>query len=124
MVDWIDFSIANKNINNLGVSNTVGNFSFLKIGPSFTYALSEKTALDFYYHLRPTYAVVALEDSFTAYEFIGVGLTHAIGLAFRYKLLNVALEPNFGSVETASNFFIQNRKMSMINTRLVVGFKF
>lgn len=125
MVDWIDFSIANKNINNLGVSNTVGNFSFLKIGPSFTYALTDKIGLDLYYSLRPTAAVSIIEDSIGNDVSVGGGLTHAVGVGFRYGILNVAFEPNFGNVETVNtdvSTLISNT--SMANTRIVVGFKF
>ena len=100
-------------------------FLFLKIGPSVTYALTDEIGLDLYYSLRPTAAVSINEDSFGNIVSVGGGLTHAVGVGFRYGVLNVAFEPNFGNIETANTDFsslISNT--SIANTRIVLGFKF
>ncbi len=127
MVDWVDFSFASKSykVANQDYFNSVLNVAFLKVGPSFTYALNDKMGLDAYYQLRPTYGASIGGDSDDPNVAVGFGFTHAVGVAFRYGLLNVALEPNFGSVETVNvDFENDKRQMSLGNTRIVIGFKF
>ncbi len=127
MVDWVDFSYASKKytILNNDAYNRVLNIAFLKVGPSFTYALNDKMGLDAYYQVRPTYAGSILGESDDPNVAVGFGFTHAVGVAFRYGLLNVAVEPNFGSVEVVNTDFDSlTSNMSLGNTRIVVGFKF
>lgn len=127
MVDWVDFSYASnkETVLQADVYNRVFNIAFLKVGPSFTYALNDKMGLDAYYQLRPTYAGSYYGNSDANTVSLGFGFTHAVGVAFRYGLLNVAVEPNFGSVEVVNTDFDNiSNNMSLGNTRIVVGFKF
>ena len=68
--------------------------TFLEFGPIGTYVLNSTMAVDAYYNLRPTgLATVAFDEdgNILGDEVYGSGFTHALGAAFRWKVLSVAL---------------------------------
>lgn len=132
MVNWIDFSVGLKSvtINNYDYGIASLDFTFLRLGPIGTFAISEDMAIDGYYNLRPTVFSYAIadedEDSYAA---AGAGISHTIGAAFRYNLLNVGIEYVLGGIKVSQEDFnginiANNEKMSTNNFRLVIGIKF
>jgi hypothetical protein len=104
MVNWVDYASAIKSGTNNGVDWTrlVMDVSFLEIGPVGTYAISKDIALDAYYNLRPTELMHGLNNSNDeTILYVGLGFSHALGAAFRYKFLNFGLECVFGGINSS-----------------------
>lgn len=103
MVNWFDLSMAMKSytINGNTSANAVADFSFLQIGPIGTYAVNDHVAFDAYFNLRPTvFENLVVPSSGDSYGYGGVGVSYALGAAFRYKILNIGIENVFGSINT------------------------
>ena len=132
MVNWIDFTIGAKSttINNYDYAVAALDLTFLEVGPIGTFAISEDMAIDGYYNLRPTvfsWAIVSEDDN--SYASAGFGFSHAIGTAFRYKVLNICVEYVLGSIkvsqEESSGISIPNNgKMNPNSFRILIGAKF
>ena len=136
MLNWADITIGAKSEYDWG--RTVADLSFFEIGPFGTYVFNKDIALDTYYNLRPTIFVsnisfpdydITLRDEH--YTYTGLGFTHAIGAAFRYKALNIGLEYVMGSmnnVGTNSGPFVgedpESQKIIANNFRIMIGAKF
>ena len=132
MVNWVDFTVGLKSITSGNYDYAIAaiDFTFLEVGPIGTFAISEDMAIDGYYNLRPTlfsYAIVSEDED--SYASAGIGLSHAIGTAFRFKVLNVGLEYVLGSIkvsqEEENGFNIPNNgKMKTNSFRIFIGVKF
>ncbi len=138
MVNWLDLSVAAKNITIGDNSEThaVADVSVFEFGPIGTLALSDKIALDAYYNLRPTSVAHAYMYSNSAYtdneeveSFSGLGISHTFGTAFRWKVLNAGFEFVIGSIkikDSTSDYsdYMLDEKLIINNIRLMVGVKF
>jgi len=70
--------------------------SVLKCGPYFTYGINDDMAVDIFYQINPTYAI-DLKDTSDNSGYMGV--THSFGLGYRFKILSVGFDFNFGHVK-------------------------
>ncbi len=123
MVNWFDFSGAS------GDSDfAAADAALFELGPIGTYAINESMAIDGYYNLRPTFLVMAsTEGDLMGYG--GFGITHALGVAYRWKVLSVGVETVFGSVNSVyvdeDDFHDDvQAKLKNNSTRFVLGVKF
>ena len=131
MANWVDISFSLKSKIDHSSSEFGGiELSFLEVGPIGTYALTNEIALDAYYNLRPTGIIVGgLADGTTAY-YRGVGFSHALGTALRYKIFNFGMELVMGGINstpdgTAKNKETLNDQKNMTNSlRIMFGIKF
>jgi hypothetical protein len=134
IVNWVDISGAFKSTaDEFGqLDRTAVDFSVCEIGPIGTLALTDNIALDLYYNLRPTvfatyyvFSSNSLEDDDVGYG--GIGLSHAFGTAFRWKVLNLGLEYVLGSIK-CSDFETESgnpdEQLKVNNFRIKVGVKF
>jgi hypothetical protein len=124
MVNWIDISAGTRIDGDL--TRAVADVSFLELGPIGTVAFSDDIALDAYYNLRPTGFVhmwsYASEDP---EGYSGAGISHAIGTAFRWKVLSVGLEYVIGNINCEDiNSEYTDQKLINNNFRLIIGAKF
>ncbi len=136
MLNWADITVGTKS--GYGWGRTVADFSFVETGPVGTYVLTKDIALDAYYNLRPTIFVsnIGFPDSDIStkdehYTYTGLGFTHAIGAAFRYKALNIGLEYVMGSMKNLGSNSVPNggeylgsQKIIANNFRIMIGAKF
>ena len=132
MVNWIDFTIGAKSttIQNNDYGIAAIDITLLEIGPIGTFAISEDMAIDGYYNLRPTvFSWAIVDDDDDSYASAGIGFSHAIGTAFRYKVLNIGFEYVLGSIKVSqeedNGFYIpNNEKMKTNSFRFLIGVKF
>ena len=127
IVDWFGLSLGSKTIpaDEEYERYTVGvlNGNLLEMGPSITYALNNKMAIDLYYQVKPTVIVgVFLASVEVDFDDPSVGLSHAMGVTYRYKELAVGLEPNFGKINVL--FEDDGVKTSTSRFNINLGFKF
>ena len=134
MVDWINIEGGYKTqeVANITTGTAVIDLGFLELGPSFTYALTDKIGLDAYYQIQPTYFTAGRVTDGDAEYSGGFGFTHAFGLAFRYGVLSIGYEPNIGSIKaesiSATSAFVNAapEEVDVNTTRhtILLGFKF
>jgi hypothetical protein len=138
MVNWADFAIGVKSGTESGGdwARVAMDFSFLEVGPIGTVKLADNLALDAYYNLRPT--VLLSSSVFTSsgsedetYAYVGVGVSHAIGAAVRYKIFNFGMEYTLGSINSkgtysgsSDNVTLDDQKNMVNSFRLKFGLKF
>ncbi len=137
MAKWLDVAGTYKSGTMLGNDWTRAAFdiSFLEVGPIGTYAINCDMAIDVYYNLRPTVLVdlsnqkYSTDDVTTVYS--GFGLTHAIGTAFRWRILNVGVEYVAGSVTSSGSYNGSNNDLTLPDMdnkanslRFLLGLKF
>ena len=124
MVNWIDISAGTRKDGDL--TRAVADVSFLELGPIGTVAFSEDIALDAYYNLRPTgFAHMWSSASEDPEGYVGAGISHAIGTAFRWKVLSVGLEYVIGNINCEDiNSEYTDQKLINNNFRLMIGAKF
>ena len=133
MVNWFDISlgVSTDYIDNTKYAIADIVISAIELGPIGTYAISGDMAIDGYYNLKPTVFSSAIanenEDSYAA---AGIGFSHVLGAAFRYKVLNIGLEYSFGSVNVSNeeangiHSFDNSGIMKINSFRIVLGAKF
>lgn len=109
MVNWFDVVFAEEAISS-SLKTKILDISVLELGPLFSYRLDEKSAVDLYYNLRPTFLTNRLESDgfvFPQYDGGGVGnaviktnfgIAHTIGIAYRYQFVFFGLEYVFGGL--------------------------
>jgi len=138
MVNWIDFSGAKKKgtYNSVNWERDVVDLSLLTLGPVGTYAISSNIALDAYYNLRPTgfgSRFISTSSSGSGsdetYTYYGLGMSNAIGVAFRYKLYNLGFESVFGGIKShgtysgPNNVKLESQKNMTNSFRILLGVK-
>jgi hypothetical protein len=130
MVNWADISFAVK-----AGTDTDGDwaraaidFSFLEVGPVGTFALTDKLALDAYYNLRPTVFSNAWVWSYSSggsadetYAYVGVGVSHAIGAALRYKIFNIGMEYTMGAINSSGSYSGSSDNVTLDDQKNVVN---
>ena len=138
MVNWFDFTMALRS----GDDSYYGEWgratldiSFLEIGPVGSFAISENAAVDAYYNLRPTllttgFVVPDYNNGDGTYAAAGLGLTHALGAAFRIKVFNIGVEYVLGGINSDESYdgtltgidgTVNNKANSV---RILIGVKF
>jgi hypothetical protein len=138
MVNWLDFTMGVKSgtIYDSDWARAVIDFSFLEVGPVGTFVLADNLALDTYYNLRPT--VLSSASVFTSsgsedetYAYVGVGVSHAIGAAVRYKIFNLGMEYTMGAINSKGTYSgslsdetLADQKNIVNCFRLKLGLKF
>ena len=138
MVNWVDFAVGVKSGTVIGDNwgRAVIDFSFLELGPVGTFKLADNMALDAYYNLRPT--VLSSASVLTSsgsedetYAYVGVGVSHAIGAALRYKIFNFGMEYTMGAINSkgtysgsSNNVTLADEKNMVNSFRLKFGLKF
>lgn len=70
--------------------------SIIKLGPYFTLGLSDNAAFDFYYQIAPTHVSTIVQDEGEAH----FGVSQSLGFGFRFNILNVGMDYNFGTVKS------------------------
>ena len=128
MVNWIDITAGVKSGKESGYdwARSVADFSFLELGPIGTYVLTKDVALDAYYNLRPTsFASIMVMTPSSGkdeiYTYAGLGLTHALGAAFRYKALNIGMEYVMGSIESDGTYTGSSSDKTLISQKNVAN---
>jgi len=125
MVNWFDISTALASYETVQekITRLTAEATFLELGPIGTYAINADMAVDAYYNLRPTgLATVAIDENSNLEDDVyGSGFTHALGAAFRWKVLSVGVESVFGNIKDIDD---PELKLQANNFRFVIGVKF
>ena len=141
-VTWFDFGITGFKANSAYSAYNIKGFSIdlraLKLGPYFTYAISDQMAFDVFYQVVPTFIFGAMAGEYNdgtttetvGYPVLQYGLGHEIGSTYRFDILSVGLGYGMGSLRT--NFsatydgdVIEVEGESYVNTfRIMLGMKF
>lgn len=126
MVNWFDFTTGFRKNNDL--TRFAIDASLFELGPIGSFGLSDDIALDLYYNLRPTaFAHIWTYPAEDPEGYLGGGLSHAIGTAFRWRALNVGLEYVLGSINCKyldPDAEVADRKLRLNSFRLMIGAKF
>ena len=129
LANYLDLNFGFKNGPNDSYYKATLQASGLGVGPIGTYKLMDDMALDAYYNIRPTGMFSAIVEDGSLFVATGedydIGLTHAVGLAFRYNVLMVGVEFNFGEAGmwelSDDDFYTPAQKVG--NTRIFLGVK-
>lgn len=113
----IKYQTTGVNIADTTVTDKIVHGNALKVGPYFTFGLSERIAIDLYYQIAPQYSLY-LSSDLTGYSYLG--LAHSVGADFRFSILSVGCDINFG---TAKNIEFKDDIVRLPNMRLYVGLK-
>ena len=138
MVNWVDFAMGIKSGTESGNdwARATIDFSFLEVGPVVTFKLADNLALDAYYNLRPTvlssaYVFTSSGSEDETYAYVGVGVSHAIGAAVRYKIFNFGMEYTLGAINSSGtysgssdNVTLDDQKNMTNCFRIKLGLKF
>ncbi len=137
-VNWFDLQIAT-NSNDIA-SATVVNVALNELGPVFTYTLGENAAFDFYFNTR----INVVFSDFNYYDYYyynstnyqnydsenysdaGLGLTYAIGANFRWQILLIGIEYDFGNINITNDDYNNNyrERINMSMFKVMLGLKF
>jgi hypothetical protein len=121
-ITWLDFGITGFKSNSAYSDYKIKGFSVdlraIKIGPYFTYALTDQMALDAYYQVAPTFIVGAMGgqyDNGTTIETVGYpmlqyGLSHEIGVTYRFDILSIGIGYGMGNMHTFTKPFTIDEK--------------
>lgn len=133
MVNWFDFTGAFKSTSSGSVTwnRLVADITVLELGPVVTYKIAENLGVDAYYNLRPTGLATIISSTFGDEDdsegYAGVGPTHALGAAFRWKVLSIGAEYVIGKVKCSnvdSEASDLTEKFMVNNVRVMLGVKF
>ena len=126
MVNWFDITAGGRT--NGDLTRAVIDISIIELGPIGTVAFSDAIALDAYYNLRPTlFAHIWSYPAEDPTGYMGPGFSHAIGTAFRWKVLSIGLEYVIGNINCEyinSDYDYSDQKLVGSNFRLMIGAKF
>jgi hypothetical protein len=130
---WLSASYSSFSNSNVDMSYLQG--SVLRIGPYFTYSISDEMAIDCYYQIGATYVLDSKTDTAASGRSNAgyLGATHNMGVSFRYKVFSVGFDMSLGSVKYFDKEEYKGLSDDMINDfykirttqfRFIVGFKF
>lgn len=133
MVNWFDFTGAFKSnsTGSLEWNRFVADITVLEVGPVFTFKFADNLALDGYYNLRPTGLATIITSKFgdesDEETYAGIGVSHALGTAFRWNVLSVGVEYVLGGIKCSnmdSEEFDPTEKLMVNSVRFLLGVKF
>lgn len=131
MINWLDATAAHVSFYSVGEKTHYLTLetSLLELGPIGTYAINDDMAIDGYYNLRPTgllsLANVDLKNWYSFGEAYGIGITHTLGTAFRWRVLSIGFESVFGNIMDRKEKQPDLREDIQVNNfRFVIGAKF
>lgn len=130
---WLSVSYVNWSDSKADLTYLGG--SVIRLGPYFTFAISEEMSVDYFYQVGAGYAINLAQDTMASgNDNAGhLGLTHNTGLCFRYKIFSLGFDYNFGKLKyldkdeykAYSDDFINDfYKIRSSYFRIFVGFKF
>lgn len=127
---WLDFQYSACSLDdddNVDINSIEA--GILGVGPLFTYYLNDDMAIDAYYNIVPTLAVAASssdDDNSDDMTYLGFGVAHHVGAAFRYKVFQGGVEYRLGkiNVENTDDDWDDDMDAPMNQFRIFVGFKF
>lgn len=140
-VNWLDLSYGASDASELEVVKVL-DMSALGLGPVGSIGIGDHMAIDAYYQLRPTLLTSRLEHSEFIYEMYdgfgmansivktSFGLASTIGIAFRYRILNMGFEYLLGGVKSIHNsgsihpYMSESPKLQTNSLRINLGLKF
>ena len=115
-VSWFQFGYSAYEV--FGITSSVIDLRFIKVAPQFTYAFTDKMALDVSFEVAPTF-------------FIGggtllAGALFAPGVKFRYNVFAVGFDLGFGSLAggAASTTSVAIGAINILYPKVYLGFKF
>jgi len=136
-ISWFMFGYSSKNEDiAYGFTYKMHNVAlqFLKFGPQVTVGLNDDMAVDAYLDIIPLNVNVgggvasASSGSDNTYAMLSAFSTFAPGIKFRYKVLTIGAEVQFGNQRYADTSTDNSSDIkfdvSYINPRLLLGFKF
>ncbi len=116
------------------------NGGLLGVGPMFTWYLNDDMAIDAYYNIMPAVAYSQIKSTeekyssvFGTYDeveseenYLGFGISHHIGAAFRWKVLQAGLEYRFGKIKDMEEVDTSSLSMdqALNSFRINLGVKF
>ena len=138
---WMDFSFGSGEIESKSKAKILGKdlysgetdvtnmeLGLLGVGPMFTFYIGHDMAVDGYYNIVPTsmfMMVDSADDDDDDPFYWGVGLTHDVGAAFRWKFLQAGVEYRLGKIELEDSDIDNSEFDANANSlRLFMGFKF
>lgn len=133
MVNWFDFTGAFKSysVGGYEMNRLVADITILEVGPVFTFKIIDNLAVDGYYNLRPTGLATVVTSKFGDESdeegYAGIGVSHAIGAAFRWNVLSVGAEYVLGGIKCSnvdSESFDPTEKLMVNSIRFMLGVKF
>ncbi|MDB4754952.1 hypothetical protein OAF80_00720 [bacterium] len=141
---WLDFGFAgykaSSDYSQYNIKGFMADIRAIKIGPYFTYALTDQMALDAFYQVAPTMLIGGFAGQYTdenddvqtvGYPVLQYGLTHEIGVTYRFDILCIGIGYGMGNLRTIERpipveedtYSIDGR--AYVNTfRMMVGMKF
>lgn len=132
--NWLEFSLSKRKTSFYGSDFKLRtyDFSLFQLGPIATVGVTDDIAIDTYYNLRPTLFITNQNGSYANiaslpadYTYVGVGFSHAIGAAFRWKVLSFGVDYVFGQINcTEADDQTPDQKLEVNNIRLKFGVKF
>ncbi len=128
-VSWLTIGGSSKAESGYRVSSF--HLGLLKFGPMASFSPVDNIAIDAYFNFSPTmyFGAYSYEYATVNNAFIMYGLALAPGAKFRYKKLAVGFEVQLGrqtyvNSDLEDDDDLANFKVSYVNPRLLVGFKF
>jgi hypothetical protein len=97
---WFNANIATRRFNDTTAIRTI-TASMFRVGPYYTYAFNDKMAADIFYQLGPQ-AGISLDHYYSDWDGEIIGLSHEIGLGYRFDKLSVILAYRFGTLTDIS----------------------
>ena len=130
---WLDASYSSYSKNNIDRSFLQG--SVLRVGPYFTYSISDEMAIDGFYQIGATYVLDTKADTAVSGRSNSgyLGATHNMGVCYRYKVFSFGFDVGLGSVKYFDKEEYKGLTDDMIHDfyrirtshfRIFAGFKF
>jgi len=127
---WLEASYSGRKNGNTKSAYLQG--SIVRVGPYFTYSISDKMAVDGFYQIGPTYVLdLNADTALSGRPNSGyLGVTHNLGVCFHYKVFSAGFDFGFGNVK-----YLDKEEYELLDIedfytirtshfRLFVGFKF
>ncbi|MBL4624695.1 MAG: hypothetical protein JKY42_06105, partial [Flavobacteriales bacterium] len=131
-VTW--FNAGFSGFKSSGKATNVTGFSVdlraLKLGPYFTYALTDQMAVDAFYQVAPTMTFGYFQGTYRGeyynYPAFSYGLTHEVGVTYRFDILSVGVGWGLGGTKLKVDYYDTTAvgKFGAGTTRFFLGMKF
>ncbi|MBB6459007.1 hypothetical protein [Flammeovirga kamogawensis] len=117
--NWLDISYSTSK--DTDPTLYIVDLALVEIGPLVSYSINNEMGFDAFYNLRPNNVWIGSEDIEDVEA--AFGMSHSVGVGFRYKVLYFGVESNFGKL-TIQDIEIDDLEVSTNQTKLTLGFKF